>query len=123
MSSLFTASRYYYVYDAAGNVVNLLDAAGAVVASYSYDTWGAQTSATENFGAGVTWTNPYRYDGRDGVVYDPADGFYWMSVRAYDPSVGRFISRDPLGRAPLFFADQPYAYAGNNPVSNVDPSG
>jgi uncharacterized protein RhaS with RHS repeats len=45
-----------------------------------------------------------------------------MSVRAYDPTVGRFISHDPLGRAPLFFSDQPYAYAGNNPLSNVDPS-
>ncbi len=34
-----------------------------------------------------------------------------MSVRAYDPTVGRFLARDPLGRAPLFFSDQPYAYA------------
>ena len=45
------------------------------------------------------------------------------AVRAYDPTLGRFLSHDPLGRAPLFFADQPYAYAGNHPLLNVDPSG
>ncbi|MGH2502391.1 MAG: RHS repeat-associated core domain-containing protein [Ktedonobacterales bacterium] len=66
--------------------------------------------------------NPYRYDGRDGVRYDASDGLYWMAVRAYDPTIGRFISRDPLGRAPLFFAGQPYVYAGNNPVSYLFPS-
>ncbi len=54
---------------------------------------------------------------------DVATGLDWMSVRAYDPTIGRFISRDPLGRAPLVFADNPYVYAGNNPLSNVDPSG
>jgi RHS repeat-associated protein len=103
--------------------VNLVDGSGTVVASYAYDTWGNLTSSSENFGSGVTWTNPYRYDGRDGVRYDASDGLYWMQVRAYDPTVGRFISHDPLGRAPLFFSDQPYVYAGNNPLSNVDPSG
>ncbi len=46
-----------------------------------------------------------------------------MSVRAYDPTLGRFLSRDPLKRAPLVFTDQPYVYAGNNPLVNVDPSG
>jgi hypothetical protein len=30
---------------------------------------------------------------------------------------------NPLGRAPLCFADQPYAYAGNHPLIHVDPSG
>jgi len=44
-------------------------------------------------------------------------------VRAYDPTTGRFLSRESLGHAPLFFADAPYVYAGNNPLSNVDPSG
>ncbi|MGH9553463.1 MAG: hypothetical protein ACRD3W_29040, partial [Terriglobales bacterium] len=39
------------------------------------------------------------------------------------PVLGRFLSRDPLGRAPLFFSDQPYGYAGNNPLVYVDPSG
>lgn len=55
--------------------------------------------------------------------YDASDEFYWLSVRAYDPTLGRFLARDPLGRAPLSFGDNPYVYAGNNPLSNVDPSG
>jgi RHS repeat-associated protein len=58
------------------------------------------------------WSNPLRYDSRGGVQYVAADNVYWMSVRAYDPTQGRFISRDPLGRAALFSANQPYAYAG-----------
>src|SRR5690348_1496305 len=91
------------------------------VATYSYDTFGAPTSVWEAFTNG--WHNPYLYDGRHDTRYDSETGLYWMSVRAYDPSLGRFISHDPLGRAPLLWAMQPYAYGGNNPVSNVDPSG
>jgi len=115
--------RYYYVYNGHGDVVALVDASGNPVASYSYDAFGQLTAASENFGGTTTWTNPYRYDGRDGVRYDGETGLYWMSVRAYDPTLGRFLSRDPLGRSPLFFSDQPYVYGGNNPLINVDPSG
>ena len=118
-----TAPRYYYVYNGHGDVVALVDASGASVASYSYDAFGQLSAASENFGGTTTWTNPYRYDGRDGVRYDGETGLSWMSVRAYDPALGRFLSRDPLGRVPLFFADQPYVYGGNNPLVNVDPSG
>jgi RHS repeat-associated protein len=118
-----TAPRYYYVYNGHGDVVALVDAQGNTAASYSYDAFGQVTAFSENFGGNTTWTNPYRYDGRDGVRYDGETGLYWMSVRAYDPALGRFLSRDPLGRVPLFFSDQPYTYAGNNPLINVDPSG
>ncbi|HEX5442153.1 MAG TPA: RHS repeat-associated core domain-containing protein [Ktedonobacterales bacterium] len=100
-----------------------VNAYGNVAASYAYDAFGQVTSASENFGGTTTWTNPYRSDGRDGVRYDGETGLYWMSVRAYDPALGRFLSRDPLGRIPLFFSDQPYVYGGNNPLVNVDPSG
>jgi RHS repeat-associated protein len=115
------APRFYYVYNGHGDVVNLTDASGTVVASYAYDEFGVLTSSSETLPNG--WTNPYRYDGRDGVRSDGETGRSWMAVRADDPSVGRCISRDPLGRAPLFFAEQPYADVGNNPLVNVDPSG
>ena len=75
-----------------------MDAQGNVAASYAYDAFGQLTAFRENFGGATTWTNPYRYDGRDGVRYDGETGLYWMSVRAYDPALGRFLSRDPLGR-------------------------
>ena len=52
-----------------------------------YDAFGQLTAASENFGGTTTWTNPYRYDGRDGVRYDGEMGLYWMSVRAYDPTL------------------------------------
>ncbi len=107
-----TAPRYYYVYNGHGDVVALTDTLGNSVATYAYDGWGVPTTNTESFPGG--WSNPYRYDGRDQVRYDNETGLYWMSVRAYDPTLGRFLARDPLGHAPLMgWADQPYAYAGN----------
>ena len=39
----------------------------------------------------------------DRVRYDSETSLYWMCVRAYDPTLGRFLSRDPLNRAPLVF--------------------
>ena len=104
-------------------MVNLTDANGAVVASYSYDAWGNLTSSSESIPNVNGWVNPSRFDGRDHARYDASDGLTWLTTRAYDPTLGRFLARDPLGRVPLYFADNPYAYAGNNPLSNVDPSG
>jgi RHS repeat-associated protein len=118
-----TAPRYSYVFDARGDVANLTDASGGVVATYTYDTWGTLTASSESIPNANGWTNPYRFDGRDGVRSDAATGLDWLATRAYDPTADRFISRDPLGRAPLYLADNPYVYAGNNPLSNVDPSG
>ncbi|MGV1099034.1 RHS repeat-associated core domain-containing protein [Thiovibrio sp. JS02] len=46
---------------------------------------------------------------------------YFYRARYYDPQVGRFISKDPIG-----FAGGDvvlYGYVQNNPVNFVDPSG
>ena len=52
---------------------------------------------------------------RDFNAGDP--GLYYLRARYYDPTIGRFMSQDPLP------AGNPYAYVGNNPVRYVDPSG
>ena len=58
-----------------------------------------------------------------GAPKDTATGYTDLGARKYDPTLGRFISADPL----LVLTDVNqlggYTYAGDNPVSNADPSG
>jgi RHS repeat-associated protein len=48
-------------------------------------------------------------------------GLYYFGARYYDPSIGRFISVDPL--ADKYPGLTPYHYAANNPLKYVDPDG
>lgn len=51
--------------------------------------------------------------------------------RYYDPTLGRYLSPEPLLQDPVWLRSQAtdgiasptYAYAGNNPARNVDPNG
>ncbi|MFC0130803.1 RHS repeat-associated core domain-containing protein, partial [Ralstonia solanacearum] len=63
----------------------------------------------------------YRSDfGYAGMQYHAASGMYLTLFRAYDPSTGRWVSRDPIGEQGGFNL---YAYVGGNPVSYIDPAG
>jgi len=44
-----------------------------------------------------------------------ASGLYHMGARYYDPGLGRFLSRDPIGSG--------YSYGRNDPIGQGDPSG
>ena len=85
-----------------------------MVNSYAYEPFGTILSEQE------TIVQPFKYVGQYGVMAEP-NGLYYMRARYYDPSVGRFISEDPLGfgggDVNLF------AYVQNNPVNWVDPLG
>jgi hypothetical protein len=75
-------------------VVNLVDASGNMAASYTYDTWGNVTSASERIPtAAGGWSNPYRYDGRTGVRYDASDGLYWLAVPVHSPATDGALTR------------------------------
>jgi RHS repeat-associated protein len=62
--------------------------------------------------------------GFTGQELDSETGLCYYRARYYDPSLGRFISADgvvPDAGDPQML--NRYAYASNNPTSNVDPSG
>lgn len=57
-------------------------------------------------------------------MYDSQTGLYYLNARYYNPTTGRFLSEDPVGpNASNPFSYSEYAYAENNPVNRVDPSG
>jgi RHS repeat-associated protein len=103
---------YFYHYDGLGSTIAISDSAGQVVNTYCYSPEGL-------VGVQETIPNPFTYVGRFGVMAE-GNGLYYMRARYYDPEVGRFINKDPIG---YDGGNNLYAYTGNNLVSSVDPSG
>ena len=97
-----------YIYNTQGDVVQLLDSNGDVVADYKYDAFGNRFTET-------TDPNPFGYRGE---FHDSCSGLIYLRNRYYDPSIGRFITEDPA-RDGLNW----YVYCENNPVNFVDPLG
>ena len=99
----------YYHADGLGSIVATSNPGGSVISSQLYDAWGNRTNSS-----GTIPT--YGYTGRE----PDATGLIYYRARYYDPSIGRFISRDPAGMPDGI---NRYAYVGNDPVNLVDPSG
>ena len=120
-------TKYYYVLNAQGDVVQLRDQNNAVVANYQYDAWGKLLYVYDNAGTEITdadhiaLINPLRYRG---YYYDSETGFYYIQSRYYDPVIRRFINADgyvSTGQGVL--GNNMFAYCGNNPVNRADPTG
>jgi len=109
----------FYLFDALGTTRQLSSTAGSVTDSYLYDSLG------NNLSASGSTTNWFRFVGRAGYELDSDLSAYTLRVRAYTPTTGRFISRDPSSYGgPLVGSSYDlYTYADNNPVRYVDPSG
>jgi len=91
----------------------MTDLSGNMVNKYSYDEFGNLINAEE------TIPNPFLYVGQYGVM-DEENGLLYMRARYYDPEVGRFINKDPIGfEGGVNF----YAYVENNPINEIDPKG
>jgi RHS repeat-associated protein len=100
-----------------GNVIAITDDTGTVAAKFSYTPFGEVIESVVDRPA---CDIPVGFAGQYGVLREP-NGLYYMNARYYDPSLGRFLSEDPLGFGGGDLTL--YSYAGNNPVVFVDPSG
>jgi RHS repeat-associated protein len=106
-----SGTPYVPVSDQPGTVWNLLNSAASKANSYAYDAFGVARSASEAV------PNLYRFGTKR---LDVAPGLYHFIARAYRPTVGMFITREPEVHAG---GQDMYAYAGSRPLSRVDPTG
>jgi RHS repeat-associated protein len=105
------AQPYYYGPDQLGSVRRAFASTSSAPA-YSYDPYGNPLQAT----APVT---DFVYAG---MFYNADSGLYLTQYRAYNPGIGRWLSRDPFGESSDPAANL-YRYVDGNPISLADPNG
>jgi RHS repeat-associated protein len=106
-----SGAAYFYTRDHLGSIREMTNTSGTVVARYDYDPYGRSTTVIGTNKPDFNFTGLYQHakSGLDMAVY-----------RFYDPDLGRWLSRDPIGEAGGLNL---YGYVSNNPVNLIDPDG
>jgi RHS repeat-associated protein len=104
-------ASFYYTNDHLGSVREVLDATGSPRARYDYDAWGQRTKLSGDVDADFGFT---------GHLHHKPTGLILTHYRAYDPRLGRWLSRDPIAENGGINL---YGYVGNDPVNWWDPFG
>ena len=115
------ADAYVYLQDANYNVTAVVDNSGTVVERYSYTAYGESTVLEPDFSNdpnGTDIDNEYLYTGRR---LDPETGLQINRNRIYDPPLGRWLTRDPIGY--VGSAYNLYEYVSGMPTVAIDPFG
>ena len=117
---------FYHITDGLGSTRCIIDSWYYLAGRTDYDAYGVKIREEDE----LYGHNYFQFAGR---TYDPQFGQYYFRARSYDPGTGSFTTRDPLwreilvtpscGTNPNYRSDLPFAYVGNNPASNLDPSG
>jgi RHS repeat-associated protein len=104
----------FVAYDANGNVAALVSATnGAVTATYEYGPFGEVIRAT----GPMAKLNPLRFSTK---FTDDETGLLYYGARYYNPSTGRWLSKDPTrGHSSANL----YAIVFNHPTGSVDALG
>ena len=111
----------YYLTDAMGSVIGLVDSSGQSVAAFDYDGFGNVRGTQGSDATGEALGGDFRFQSQ---WLESESGLYYFRARNYDAETGRFISRDPIDiieTAPESF--NPYQFVYNNPLIYSDPTG
>ena len=106
----------YFLTDHLGSSTVLTNASGGVEQALTYYPYG-RTRTNSSPLPGVS----YKFTGQE---FDDSTQLYYYNARYYDPMIGRFLSADSVDGDPANPQGlNRYAYAANNPLKFVDPSG
>ena len=113
------SGTHYPLSDGLNSTIALTDSSGTVTERYRYSAFGQIGVMNPDFSpkAGNTPLIAYTYTGRE---WEPEIGNYFHRNRFYDPALGRWLSRDPIGEDGGLNL---YGYVLNNPINFVDPLG
>ena len=109
------AGDYFTTFDHLGSIREVVDASETVITRYDYDPYGNVEKVFGSVESDFLFT---------GHFHHARSGLHLAPFRAYDPELGRWLSRDPLYMAELL-PEGPnlYRYVGNNPIQAIDPTG
>ncbi|AWF81245.1 hypothetical protein BTJ40_10670 [Microbulbifer sp. A4B17] len=127
-----TSGEYQYLHrDHLGSIEKITDEAGLEILDLSFNPdgsrrqtdWGADLDqqGLQELLAVQGLTTKRGYTGHEHL---DRTGLIHMNGRIYDPTLGRFLSPDPIVQAPTYSQNwNRYSYVFNNPLSFTDPSG
>jgi RHS repeat-associated protein len=105
----------YPLADAHGDITAITGPTGSVESRQSYDPWGAQLSGP---------SQEMGYLGAYARRADPTTGLIQMGARSYSPSLGSFMTEDPVaGHLGVGASIDRYPYVWNNPLNLYDLDG
>ena len=98
----------YFHYDGSGNVSVLSNEKGVQIAGYEYEAFGNVYSEK-----GVKGITEYGFSTKE----KDSTGLIYFGARYYNPQIGRWITKDPMG---MIDGANVYNYVHSNPVNLVD---
>jgi RHS repeat-associated protein len=101
-------TAYFYTRDHLGSIREMFTGGGTVVARYDYDPYGRSTTVLGTTPTDFNFTGLYRHS---------KSNLDLATYRAYDPDLGRWLSRDPIAERGGINL---YGYVKNDAINAVD---
>lgn len=108
-----TTPTSYLYYNGHGDLTAEADTTGTQTATHNYDPFGAPTQQQPPN------TTNHLYTGAWNKQHDTTNNLILMGARPYDPTLGRFLTPDPIQNGSL----NDYDYAGQDPINGYDLDG
>lgn len=100
------------LHDFSGNIIALVASSGTLAITYDTRAFTSTPIPSSSSYFELAATNPWRFASKR---YD--EGLLFFGFRFYDPTLGRWLTPDPLGFAE---GPNPYLFVQNNPLSRLD---